>query len=128
MDAQVLKEVPFFADLDEDELNHVAAAVTEMTVPEGKEIVREGDYAVDLYVVDQGDASVIRDGSEVAKLGPGDFFGEAGVVSKSQRNATIRADSRMHLIVLDHWGLGRLKKTAPQTVQRIQQLVEERSA
>ena len=127
MDAAVLKSVPFFGDLDESELNEVAAAATEMTVPEGKEVVTEGDYAVDLYIVEDGEAEVVRDGEAVATLGPGDFFGEAGVVEKAQRNATIRAATRMRLIVLDHWAFGRLQKSAPQTVDRIRQLVAERS-
>ena len=127
MDPQVLKAVPFFGDLDDGELSEVAAAVTEMSVPEGKEIVREGDYSPDLFVIEEGEAAVVRDGSELARLGPGDFFGEAGVVEKAQRNATIRAETRMRLVVLDHWALGRLEKSAPQTVQRIRELTAERS-
>lgn len=127
MDPEVLKSVPFFADLDEQELTEVAAAVTEMSVPEGKEIVREGDYSPDLFVIEDGEAAVVRDGSEIARLSAGDFFGEAGVVEKAQRNATIRAETRMRLIVLDHWALGRLEKSAPRTVQRIRELMTERS-
>jgi len=126
MDADVLKSVPFFSELDDGERKEVAAAITEMSVPEGKEVVREGDYAVDLFVIDEGEAAVIRDGSEVARLGRGDVFGEAGVVDKAQRNATIRAESRLRLFVLDHWALGRLEKSAPKTVERIRALVAER--
>ena len=126
MDVQVLKSVPFFAELGDEEVQTLASAVTEMTVPEGKEVVKEGDYAVDLFVVEEGEASVLHGDEVVAKLGPGDFFGEAGVVNKAQRSATIRADARMRLIVLDHWAFSRLRKSLPETVERIEQTMRDR--
>ena len=68
-----------------------------------------------------------RDGEKIADLGPGDIFGEAGMLDDSMRSATVTAKSRLKLISLRHFEVKRLKKDAPDVYRRIEQLVEERS-
>ena len=67
-----------------------------------------------------------RDGEKIADLGPGDIFGEAGMLDDSMRSATV-TKSRLKLISLRHFEVKRLKKDAPDVYRRIEQLVEERS-
>ena len=95
MDPQELASIPLFSDLSEDDLSAVATYADEVTVSEGKHLVDEGGYAYDLFAIIEGTAQVIMGGKVVAELGPGDFFGEAGVLEKQQRNAHHRLKSQV---------------------------------
>jgi CRP/FNR family transcriptional regulator, cyclic AMP receptor protein len=64
----------------------------------------------------------------VATLGPGDVFGEVGVVRKGLRNATVRASTPMRLITLTGWDLRRLRNGTPELATRLQALADERAA
>jgi cAMP-dependent protein kinase regulator len=121
-----LKKIPVFADVDSEELRHIANLVAEVSVPEGKELVREGDYSYDVLVIEEGTARVEKSGSKVADLGPGDVVGEMGVLEKAQRNATVVATSPMRLFTLTGWDIRRLRKSAPDAVDHLRSVVAER--
>ncbi len=126
MDSQRLKSIPVFADLADEELEAIAKLAAEVSVPPGKELVREGDYSYDVLAIEEGTAKVSRGGEDIAELGPGDVIGEMGVLERSQRNATVTASSGMLLVTLDRWDVKRLQKTAPTAVQHLKDLVESR--
>jgi CRP/FNR family transcriptional regulator, cyclic AMP receptor protein len=126
MDAQELGQIPLFSDLAEDDLRALATYADEVTVSEGKHLVDEGGYAYDLFVIVEGKAQVIVGGDVVAELGPGDFFGEAGVLEKQQRNATVVATSRMRLVTLTGWDLRRMRKQLGSVVEKLEQAIEQR--
>jgi len=127
LDADGLKSVPLFSSLSDDTRRKFAVWVNEIKVSKGKHLVDEGDYAYDLFVIEDGEAEVKRDGEHVADLGPGDFFGEMGVLSKGQRNATVVAKSDMRLLTLSHWDVARLRRDAPEVLDQLGQAIEERS-
>ena len=127
MDAQELGQIPLFSDLSEDDLRALATYADEVTVSEGKHLVDEGGYAYDLFVIVDGKAQVIVGGETVAELGPGDFFGEAGVLEKQQRNATVVATSRMRLVTLTGWDLRRMRKQLGPVVEKLEKAIEQRS-
>ena len=126
MDTARLKRLPVFSDLDDEALGHVSALAAEVSVPDGKELVREGDYSYDVLVIEEGTARVERGGEHIADLGPGDIIGEMGVLERHQRNATVVATSPMLLMTLTSWDIRRLKKTAPEVVDHLRSLVEQR--
>ena len=126
MDVARLKRIPVFADLDDDALTKIAALAAEVSVPEGKELVREGDYSYDVLAIEEGTATVQRGGEHVADLGPGDVIGEMGVLERDQRNATVIATSPMLLMTLTSWDIRKLRKSAPEAVEHMRQLVEQR--
>ena len=128
MNAKRLAELPLFEGLDEESLRTVSKAAQEVSVQEGAELVREGDYSYNLTIIDEGQAEVVHDGAVVATLGPGDVFGEIGVLSKGMRNATVRATTPMRLITLTGWDLRRLRGRIPQLEERVSQLAAERGA
>ena len=86
----------------------------------------EGDYSYDVLAIEEGTASVERHGEHVADLGPGDVVGEMGVLERSQRNATVRATSPMLLVTLTVWDIKRLRKTAPNAVDHLRDVVAQR--
>jgi CRP/FNR family transcriptional regulator, cyclic AMP receptor protein len=127
MDPGRLKKIPVFADLSEAELAHIAALAAEVSVPASKELVREGDYSYDVLAIEEGTARVDRHGAHLADLGPGDVFGEMGVLQREQRNATVVATSPMLLVTLTSWDIRRLRKTAPKAVAHLRDVVAQRS-
>jgi CRP/FNR family transcriptional regulator, cyclic AMP receptor protein len=127
VDPARLKKIPVFANLSDDELGHIAALAAEVSVPEGKELVREGDYSYDVLAIEEGTARVDRHGEHIADLGPGDVFGEMGVLKREQRNATVVATSPMLLVTLTSWDIRRLRKTAPNAVDHLREVVAQRS-
>jgi CRP-like cAMP-binding protein len=95
-------------------------------VPEGQELVREGDFSYQFFAIEEGTAAVERDGAHVNDLGPGDFFGEIGVLEKELRTATVRATSPMRLIILSRWDLKRLERRDPSAFDQIRETLEAR--
>ena len=126
MDASRLKSIPLFEDVPEDELGQIATFAQEVTVDEGRELVREGDFSYEFMTIEEGEAEVTRDGDHVANLGPGDFFGEMGLLEKTLRNATVTAKTPMKLVTLTGWDLKRVERTAPQAMERIRSVLEAR--
>lgn len=126
MDADRLKKVRVFADLDATATSVIAQLASEVSVPAGKELVREGDFSYDMLAIEEGTAEVTRGGTHVADLGPDDIFGEIGVVRRAFRNATVTATSPMLLVTLDRWDVKRLCKHTPGVVDHLQALIEER--
>jgi CRP-like cAMP-binding protein len=125
MDPENLRAVPMFASMDEGDLRRIATFATEDSAPEGATLVREGDFSNDMVAIESGTAEVLRGGETIGSLGPGDVFGEMGVLGKENRSATIVATSAMRLVRLDSWNVKRLP---PAVREQMAQLVEERRA
>jgi CRP-like cAMP-binding protein len=121
-----LDSVPVFDQLDPETRRKFAVWVSEVKVPEGKQLAHEGDYAYELYIIEEGTAEVTQHGDKVAELGPGEIFGEMGVLERQQRNATVVAKTPMTLLTLSHWDVTRLAKEAPEAIEQIRSVIEKR--
>jgi CRP/FNR family cyclic AMP-dependent transcriptional regulator len=128
MDASQLKRIPIFADVPDEDLTVITTFASTDEVPEGKTIVKQGDYANAFMAIEEGTAKVTRDGEQVGELGPGDIFGEIGLIEKEKRTATVEATSRVRLIKIEHWELQRMKKKLPEVYEKIANLAKEREA
>jgi CRP/FNR family transcriptional regulator, cyclic AMP receptor protein len=126
LDASRLKSIPLFEEVGDDELAQIAPFATEVSVEEGRELVREGDFSYEFMAIEDGEAEVTRGGEHVADLGPGDFFGEMGLLEKTLRNATVTAKTPVRLVTLTGWDLKRVERTAPHAMERIRSVLEER--
>jgi CRP/FNR family cyclic AMP-dependent transcriptional regulator len=126
LDATQLKRIPLFADASDEELKKVAAFAQSKEVPEGEVVLEEGGFSRELLAIEEGTAAVSRDGEHIADLGPGDVFGEAGMLDDDMRSATVTATSRLKLISMGHFEVKRMQKDAPDVYARIEELVEDR--
>jgi CRP/FNR family transcriptional regulator, cyclic AMP receptor protein len=126
LDANRLKSIPLFEEVGDQELAQIAPFAQEISVDEGKVLVREGDFSYEFMAIEEGTAEVTRGGEHVADLGPGDFFGEMGLLEKTLRNATVTAKTPMRLVTLTGWDLRRVERTAPQAIERVRAVLEER--
>jgi CRP/FNR family cyclic AMP-dependent transcriptional regulator len=126
LDASRLRSIPLFAEVGDEELSQIAPFANEVLVEEGKVLLREGDFSYELMAIEEGSAEVTRGGEHVADLGPGDFFGEMGLLERTLRNATVSATSPMRLITLTGWDLKRVERAAPEAIERVRSALEER--
>jgi CRP/FNR family cyclic AMP-dependent transcriptional regulator len=126
LDATRLKSIPLFEEVGDEELAQIAPFAQEVSVEAGKVLVREGDFSYEFMAIEEGEAEVTRGGEHVADIGPGDFFGEVGLLEKSLRNATVTAKTPMRLVTLTGWDLRRVERTAPQALERVRAVLEER--
>ena len=96
-----LANVSLFAGADRKELVEISKATTELTIDAGSEMVRQGEPGREAFVIIEGEASVTVDGTEVARLGPGDTVGEMALLDKGPRSATVTAVTPIKALVLD---------------------------
>jgi CRP-like cAMP-binding protein len=125
MDPDHLKAIPLFSSLSDHALNTVAVFATETSVSAGKRLVHEGDYSYDLIVIESGTADVVKGGETVGTLGPGDVFGEMGMLTGGKRTADVVATSSMRLITLSKWDL---KRISDEITDQLQAIVEKRQS
>ena len=126
MDTNRLKSLPLFESVSDEDLEKISPFVSEVSVSEGKHLVEEGDYAYEFMAIEEGTAEVRRGDQVLAELGPGDFFGEMGLIDSERRNATVTATTPLRLITLDRWDMKRLEKAIPSAAEKIREVVEQR--
>lgn len=126
IDAARLRRIPAFADLPDPDLQRIAGLASEVSVPSGKVLVREGDWSYELLAIEEGTAEVVRAGARVAELGPGEVVGEIGVMDAVPRTATVIASSPMLLITLDRWDVKKLVRQAPDAIDHLRAVAEQR--
>jgi CRP-like cAMP-binding protein len=95
-----LAQVRLFRACSRKELTTIGRASDEVKVAAGKTIVEEGQTGHEFFLILEGTASVSRKGRKVATLGPGDYFGELALLDRGPRNATVKADTDMEVLVL----------------------------
>jgi CRP-like cAMP-binding protein len=113
----LLRRVPVFSTLSEDELAHVARVAMTRRFDAGAIVFKEGDEGSTCYIVRAGRTRAIRahpDGRSItlAHFGPGDIFGEMAMLDGERRSATVEAtedtdaiailSSDMHRLLHEH--------------------------
>jgi CRP-like cAMP-binding protein len=98
---ELLASVPLFRGCSARELTEIDLLIEDIDVGGGEVITREGESARQSYIVVAGEASVSVHGVEVARLGPGGFFGEMAVLDSTRPpQATVTALTSMRLLLL----------------------------
>jgi CRP-like cAMP-binding protein len=128
MDPRDVQSIPLFAGLSKDDQQVVAQYADEVDVEEGKVLAEEGRLAYEFFAIKDGTAEVKLGGQHTAVLGPGDFFGEIGLLAGDRRVATVVATSPMHLIVLTGSQLRAIDSRMPGVAERIRGAMAQRLA
>ena len=126
LDPSRLKAIPLFEKFSEDELRQIAPFAEEATAGPGNVLVREGDYSYQFVAIEEGAAKVTRDGETVAELGPGDFFGEIGLLETERRTATVVATTPMELIVMFEREFRQMEREMPSVATRVRSAIRAR--
>ena len=127
MDENRLSALPLFASLSKHERRELASCADEVDIREGKHLVDEGAFAYEFFVIEDGEAEVVRGGEHVADLGPGDFLGEIGAHTRGVRNASVIAKSPLTAIVMTARDFRNMERKMPSVAEQIQSAIEERT-
>ncbi len=127
MDEDRLKATPLFEGLNRKERHALAPRADEVDLEEGRAIVREGEWAYEFFAIESGTAEVRRGEQLLAELGPGDYFGEMGLVEDTRRNATVIATSPVTVIVMTAQAFRQTAREMPEVARKIQATIEARS-
>jgi CRP/FNR family cyclic AMP-dependent transcriptional regulator len=114
-----VESVPCFAALAPPVRAALAEALNEVDVPAGKRVASQGDFAYELFAIVEGTARVEQDGALVATLGPGEVFGEIGLLMTGRRTAAIVAETPMILLAMFDQSFLRLSREYPEFADAI---------
>jgi CRP/FNR family transcriptional regulator, cyclic AMP receptor protein len=93
--AEVLRQVPLFADWSEHEIQEVARLFNEHRFSKGETVVKEGSVGDSFFLIDSGEAGVFIDGKGRTTLRPRDYFGEIALIDQGTRMASIVASTEL---------------------------------
>jgi CRP-like cAMP-binding protein len=126
MDEGRLSGIPLFAGLNRKERRALAPRTDEVDLEEGRVIVREGEWAYEFFAIEAGTCEVRRGDQLLAELGPGDFFGEMGLVGDTRRNASVIAKSPLTVVVMTAQAFRQTSRELPEVAGKIRAAIEER--
>jgi ATP-binding cassette subfamily B protein len=101
IDTERLRDIPFFARLDDSTLAALANRFVTERCAAGDIIFREGDDGDKLRIIVRGSVEILKAERQVALLEDGDFFGEIALLSDVPRTATAKARQACVLLALD---------------------------
>ena len=128
VDTARIAAVSLIADLPAAELDELAAAVSEVEVEAGAEVISLDNYGTAVYFIEQGRADVLPAGGEATQiLGPGDTFGEIALLLTGERTASIVARTPMRLLSLSGQDFERIRAHVPELERSLRRLGVERA-
>ena len=98
--ADLLTDVGLFSKCTKRERQTIARHAQTADLPAGVDLVREGEPGDALFIILEGEAAVNHDGEEVARVGPGSYFGELAILDGAPRSATVVAATDVTVAVL----------------------------
>jgi CRP-like cAMP-binding protein len=128
MDARRLQDVALFSSLSKKDRERLSQWVEEIDVPAGEVLAREGTFAHEFFVIEDGSAIVTQGGERIAELGPGDFFGEIGLLETERRTATVVAETPLVAVVMFKREFKQMERQLPAVAAQVRAAIAERLA
>ncbi len=127
----VLRNVPLFAGLEQGELEKLGRVAGRRRAGRGEFVVRAGEETDALYILINGSAKVTNcdeEGREIilAILGPGEFFGEMGLIDGSPRSANVVAQEACELLVMSRADFHRCMQDNFQVALKLMHILVQR--
>jgi CRP-like cAMP-binding protein len=117
-----LRAAPLFAELDDEELDRLAAATSEFQAPAGQALIERGRPGSGLLVLEEGEA-IVEAPEGRRRLGPGDVFGERALLGDGiPRTARVRAQTDVRCLAIARADVERLLAEVPQFAERLRRL------
>lgn len=124
---EILKKIPFFAQLGEEDLLSIVENVTMDYFQAGHTIFKEGELGDKMYVIKSGQVEVLRNNAQISILKENDFFGEMALVSEEPRNATLKALTDVEVMILKKDDFTKLISTSPSIASMVSYEVVRRT-
>jgi CRP-like cAMP-binding protein len=129
VDTRRITAIPLLADLPAAELDELAAALREVEIEAGAEVVTADDWGTAIYFIEEGEAEVLFDDGETTEsLGRGDAFGEISLILTGERTATVAAQTPMRLLSLTGQDFERIRARVPELERSLRRLALGRAA
>jgi CRP/FNR family cyclic AMP-dependent transcriptional regulator len=125
---ELIKRVPLFAECSKRELAEVAALADEIDLPEGRDLIREGERGREFFVLLEGSADVQVKGRRRSAMNAGDFFGEIALVSDTPRTATVKTTAPVRALVITDRAFRQLLERSPGIQLKVLQALAKRLA
>lgn len=109
-----LGAVRLFEGLSKTDLGHLLDISKIVDHQEGHTIISEGEKGAGFQLILEGEAAIVRGGRTVARLGPGDFFGEMSLIDGGPRTATVRATGDLRTLAISAWDFRAVVKRRPE--------------
>lgn len=124
----ILVGMTVFAYASYQEMLSRSQGVSERSFEAGAVIFHQGEPGDSVYVVKRGEVEVLREGFEqpLARLGPGEFFGEMALLTEAPRNATVRAVTPVDVLRMHHEAFRSLYDSIPTLRASIEAISTER--
>jgi CRP-like cAMP-binding protein len=103
-----LRNVPLLETLEHSEICRIADALEPVSYATGSSVIVQGQPGDCFYIIVEGDADVLVNGSCVNHLGPGDYFGEVALLHNAPRAATVVAKTELQCVALEAAAFRRL--------------------
>jgi NTE family protein len=117
-----LGELPLFADLDDAQLDRLAAATSEFHAPAGQALIERGKPGAGIFVLEQGQA-IVEAPEGRREIGPGDIFGERSLLGDDiERTARVRAQTDVRCLAIARPEIERLLAEDPRLADKLRGL------
>jgi CRP-like cAMP-binding protein len=117
-----LRALQLFADVDDAQLERLAAATSEFDAPAGQALIERGRVGSGMFVLEQGQA-VVEAPEGKRHIGPGDVFGERSLLGDDiERTARVRAETDVRCLAISRPEIERLLAEDPRIAERLRQL------
>ena len=124
--AELIGGCPLFTGLGAGDLAAVAAVAIEVEFPADRVIAREGEIGTGFFIVVDGRVKVVRSGTTVAHLGPGEFFGELSVLDGGPRVAQVVTQAPTTCLAIASWDFERVLRDEPGVALAVLRVVAAR--
>jgi CRP-like cAMP-binding protein len=121
-----LSQLALFADLSRPQVEAVAHMFDEEVFAQGQRVLRQGLSGGGFYLILDGEASVQINGTELARLGRGEFFGEISVLTDQAPVADVVAETLLRCLVVPGPDLKAFLLEQPQVMLRVLSAVAQR--
>jgi CRP/FNR family transcriptional regulator, cyclic AMP receptor protein len=108
------------------ELDGLQRAATEINVPAGRILARQGEIGREFVVIVEGKADVTRGGTRIAVLGAGSFFGEMSLLDHLPRTASVTTTEPTRLLVLHAAAFNSVVATMPSVDRKMLLIMSQR--
>jgi CRP-like cAMP-binding protein len=123
---ETLARLSLFADLPHPQVEALAHTFAEEVFSEGQRVMRQGMAGGGFYVILEGDASVVIDGKERARLTRGDFFGEISILTDALPTADVVATTMLRCLTIPNNELKAFMLKQPSVMYRMLQIEARR--
>jgi diguanylate cyclase (GGDEF)-like protein len=117
--ADALRRTPLLSCVSRRDLEHLGKMTEDIDVPSGRVLCREGQVVREFFLIIEGEVEVTKGGEVVRHLGPGDFFGETGLIERTLSATTVTATTRLRFFVMSSQGFWSLLHNNTEAERRV---------